>query len=379
MSEEARADTVGSLLRPAYLREARQKLQEGQIGEPELKATEDRAVQEAIALQQEAGLDVITDGEFRRNAWNPVFGVGREAPFAGYTLVEAEHPIWRRFWRDDSGALQTRAPAPAAIVTEPLRARRNIIEEEYGYLKANTSLRTKYTFPAPSYARAFWNADASRDAYPTIDEYLFAVRDLVRREIVDRALALGCDYLQMDAPNYGQIYTDDEVRAAYEAAGHDIEAELIADAELDNSLFHGVTGVTSSIHICRGNGPGGVWSATGGYDKFAADMFPRLDNIDTLLLEYDSERAGNFEPLRHVRQDTTVVLGLLTTKHAALEDAGDIEARIRDATQYVPLERLALSPQCGFSSAPGGNPLSMEDQRAKLDLVVEIARRVWPR
>ena len=378
MSDRARADTVGSLLHPAYLREARQLLQEGRIGEQELKASEDRAVLEAIALQQQAGLDVITDGEFRRAAWNPVFGVGREAPFAGYSLVEAEHPIWRRFWRDDSGALQTRAPAPAAIVTETLRPQRDIVTDEYEFLQTNATSRTKYTFPAPSYARAFWNPDASRDAYPTIDEYLFAVRDLVRSEIVDKALALGCDYLQMDAPNYGQIYTDDEVRAAYEAAGHDIEAELIADAELDNSLFDGISGVTRSIHICRGNGPGGVWSATGGYDKFAADMFSRLTNIDSLLLEYDTERAGNFEPLRHVRQDTTVVLGLLTTKHGALEQAQDVEARIRDATQYVPLERLSLSPQCGFSSAPGGNPLTMEEQRAKLDLVVEIARRVWP-
>jgi 5-methyltetrahydropteroyltriglutamate--homocysteine methyltransferase len=162
-----------------------------------------------------------------------------------------------------------------------------------------------------------------------------------------------------------------------EKDGHDLAAELIGDAEIDNSVFEGVTGVTRAIHICRGNGPGGSWSATGGYDRFAAECFSRLGNYDALLLEYDTPRAGDFSPLQHVLPTSDVVLGLLTTKEGELEDAALIEQRIREASQYVPLERLALSTQCGFASAGAGNPLSTEQQSAKLRRVVEVARKVW--
>jgi 5-methyltetrahydropteroyltriglutamate--homocysteine methyltransferase len=159
--------------------------------------------------------------------------------------------------------------------------------------------------------------------------------------------------------------------------GHDLDAELIGDAEIDNSVFEGISGVTRAIHICRGNGPGGSWSATGGYDLFAPQCFPRLTNYDTLLLEYDTPRAGDFSPLAHVLPTANVVLGLLTTKEPDLEDAGLIEQRIREAAKYVPLERMALSTQCGFASAGAGNPLTVEEQSAKLRRVVEVARRVW--
>jgi 5-methyltetrahydropteroyltriglutamate--homocysteine methyltransferase len=162
-----------------------------------------------------------------------------------------------------------------------------------------------------------------------------------------------------------------------EADGHDLRAELIADADIDNSLFAGVSGVTRALHVCRGNGPGGIWSASGGYEPIARDAFDRFSNLDTLLLEYDTDRAGDFAPLRHVRADTTAVLGLLTTKHGALEDSTVLEERIRAATKYVPLERLALSPQCGFNSASQGNPLSAAEQEAKLRRVVEVGHNVW--
>jgi 5-methyltetrahydropteroyltriglutamate--homocysteine methyltransferase len=203
------------------------------------------------------------------------------------------------------------------------------------------------------------------------------VRDFIRENIVDKLLAMGCDYIQLDAPNYGQAYTDPEVRAAFQAEGHDLDAEVVADAELDNSLFDGITGVTRAIHICRGNGGGGYWSATGGYEHFADKMFPRLTNIDTLLLEYDTDRAGGFEPLQHVGKGATAVLGLLTTKNGRLEDQAAVEGRIREASKYVPLENLALSTQCGFASSGLGNPLTVDEQRAKLDLVCRVAHRVW--
>ena len=204
-----------------------------------------------------------------------------------------------------------------------------------------------------------------------------AVRDYLREHVVKNLLELGCDYIQLDAPNYGQFYVDPDVRAALEADGHDLRAELIADADIDNSLFEGVQGVTRALHVCRGNGPGGIWSASGGYEPIARDAFDRFSNLDALLLEYDTDRAGDFAPLRHAPPDANVVLGLLTTKHGALEDAANVEARIRAATEYVPLERLALSPQCGFNSASQGNRLSVEEQAAKLRRAVEVARDVW--
>jgi 5-methyltetrahydropteroyltriglutamate--homocysteine methyltransferase len=264
------------------------------------------------------------------------------------------------------------------VVTRPITFERDIVGEEYGFLRQHTDRRKKFTFPAPSYHRIFWHPKHSRDAYPTVDAFLEAVRDFVREHVVQRAIDLGCDYIQMDAPNYGQSYTDPEVMEVMRAAGSDLEAELIGDAEIDNSLFQGITNVTKALHVCRGNGPGGSWSAAGGYDRFAAEMFPRLTNYDTLLLEYDTPRAGDFSPLKHVLPHHTVVLGLLTTKEPDLEDAGLIEQRIQEAAKFVPQERLALSPQCGFASAGLGNPLTKEEQLAKLQRVVEVARKVWP-
>ena len=378
MAETARAETVGSLLRPAYLYEARQQLRDGKITAAELRAVEDRAILEAIELQKSAGLDVITDGEYRRQGWNPSTSYQPNAPFEGYGPAEDYRITYMKFWRDSSGNIVPRNLGPGTVIKTPLRLRNDIATSEYGFLSQHAGFRTKYTFTAPSYHRHFWHEKYSSDAYPTVDAYLQAVRDFIRREVVDRVVSLGCDYVQIDAPNYGQAYTDPDVRAAFEAEGHDLEAELIADAELDNSLFEGLNGVTRAIHVCRGNGGGGYWSASGGYEHLAEQMFPRLTNIDTLLLEYDTERAGGFEPLQHVRRGATVVLGLLTTKSGALEDASAVEGRIREATNFVPLENLALSTQCGFASSGAGNPLSFEEQRAKLDLVVSTARKVWP-
>jgi 5-methyltetrahydropteroyltriglutamate--homocysteine methyltransferase len=223
----------------------------------------------------------------------------------------------------------------------------------------------------------FWHPEHSKQAYPTAEDFLRAIRDYLREHVVEPLIAAGCDYIQLDAPNYGQFYVDPEVRASLEAEGHDLDAELVADAEIDNSLFDGITRITRALHVCRGNGPGGIWSASGGYEPIAREAFGRLSNLTTLLLEYDTERSGDFTPLAHVRDDTLVVLGLVTTKRGALEDASEIERRIDEARQYVPLERLALSPQCGFNSAGEGNRLSASEQEAKLRLVVDVARKVW--
>ena len=378
----ARSDVVGSLLRPGYLKEARQGAREGTVSAAELHAAEDRAVREAIALQESAGLDVITDGELRRNSWVvtiPLREVGAShAPLAGYEFLPAE-PGWWSLWKEPDGRrAQVWTAATRPFITKPLEVVRDIVADEYAFLKANARARTKLTIPAPSWHRIFWHPEHSRAAYPTPEDFLRAVADYLRTEVVAKIIALGGDYVQMDAPNYAQWHVDPENRAAFEAWGHDMAAELIADAEIDNLVFDGVRGVTRAMHICRGNAPGGRWLANGGYERIASEVFPRLTNYDRLLLEYDTPRAGDFSPLRHVRRETEVVLGLLTTKRGALEDAGAVEARIREATKYVPLERLALSPQCGFASGEAGNPLTPEEQEAKLRRVGEVARRVWP-
>jgi len=377
----ARSDVVGSLLRPAYLREAQQGVREGRVSEAELHAVEDRAVREAIALQESAGLDVITDGELRRQSWVVTIPLREEgaahAPLAGYEFLPAE-PGWWSLWKEPDGRRAQVWTAPTRpFITQPLQVVRDIVAEEYAFLKANAQSRTKFTIPAPSWHRIFWHPEYSRAAYPTPEDFLRAVADDLRAEVVAKIMALGGDYIQMDAPNYAQWHVDLENRTAFEAWGHDMAVELVADAEIDNAVFAGISGVTRAIHICRGNAPGGRWLANGGYERIASEVLPRLSNYDRLLLEYDTPRAGAFGPLQYVGAQTAVVLGLLTTKQGALEDAGAVEARIHEATQYVPLERLAVSTQCGFASGEAGNPLTPEQQEAKLRLVAQVARHVW--
>jgi len=381
-SKIARADVVGSLLRPAYLKEARQAVREGKLGSAELRLVEDRAVREAIAVQESAGLDVITDGELRRNSWVVTIPLREEgavhAPLAGYEFLPAP-PGWWSLWKEPDGRPATLWTAPVRpFVIRPLRMVRDIVAEEYAFLKGNAHGRTKFTIPAPSWHRIFWHPEHSRAAYPTAEDLLRDVARYLREGVVARVAALGGDYIQMDAPNYAQWHVDAENRAAFETWGHDMADELAADAEIDNAVFEGIRGVTRAIHICRGNAPGGRWLANGGYEAIAAAVFPRLTNYDRLLLEYDTPRAGTFTPLRHVGSETTVVLGLLTTKRGDLEEADAVEARIREAARHLPLERLALSPQCGFASGEAGNPLTPEQQEAKLRRVAQVARRMWP-
>ena len=326
----ARSDVVGSLLRPGYLKEARQGAREGTVSNAELHAAEDRAVREAIALQESAGLDVITDGELRRQSWVvtiPLREAGApQAPLAGYEFLPAE-PGWWSLWKEPDGRrAQVWTAATRPFITKPLEVVRDIAADEYAFLKANARARTKLTIPAPSWHRIFWHPEHSRAAYPTPEDFLRAVADYLRTEVVAKIIALGGDYVQMDAPNYAQWHVDPENRAAFEAWGHDMAAELIADAEIDNLVFDGVRGVTRAMHICRGNAPGGRWLANGGYERIASEVFPRLTNYDRLLLEYDTPRAGDFSPLRHVRRETEVVLGLLTTKRGALEAERYLEA-----------------------------------------------------
>jgi 5-methyltetrahydropteroyltriglutamate--homocysteine methyltransferase len=377
-----RADVVGSLLRPEYLREAREVARTGSLDAGELHGLEDKAVLEAIALQESAGIEAITDGEFRRTGWiafipmvdDPLF----EAPVSGFEFLSAASG-WRGLWKTGAGdpADTSALPPEEPFVTRRLQVERDIVGDEYSFLKANAKARAKYTIPAPSWSRIFWHPEYSTDAYPTSDDFIEDISRLTREHIVDRLVELGCDYIQLDAPNYAQWHIDPDNRAVFEEHGHDMAHELVADAELDNMVFEGLTGVTRAMHMCRGNAPGGMWAATGGYEAISSEVFPRLTNLDRLLLEYDTDRAGGFAPLVDVLPDHQVVLGLVTTKDGTLENPDDVVARIEEATEHVPLDRLGVSPQCGFASGEIARTMTLEEQEAKLRLVGEVARRVW--
>jgi 5-methyltetrahydropteroyltriglutamate--homocysteine methyltransferase len=370
------------LLRPEYLSEAKDAMRAGTVDAAELRALEDRAVLEAIALQEDAGIEAITDGEYRRNGWiafipifdDPLF----RPPVSGFEFLDAESG-WRNLWKTGEGepADTSGLPSQEPFVTRRLEVERDIVTDEYAFLHANARARTKYTIPAPSWHRIHWHPEYSADAYATSDEFIHDVARILREHVVDRLVELGCDYVQIDAPNYAQWHIDPDNRAAFEAHGHDMAHELIADAEFDSMLFEGVTGVTRAMHMCRGNAPFGMWAARGGYEAISKEVFPRLENVDRLLLEYDSDRAGGFAPLADVLPHHQVVLGLVTTKNGTLESAEDLVARIDEATQYVPVERLAISPQCGFASGEISRTMSLPEQEAKLTLVGEVARRVW--
>ena len=377
-----RADVVGSLLRPEYLREARDAARAGTKGADEVREIEDRAVLEAIAIQEDAGIEAITDGEYRRYGWialipmidDPIF----RAPVSGFEFLDADSG-WRDLWKTSSGepADLSSLPPLEPFVTRRLEVDRDIVGDEFAFLKANAHARPKYTIPAPSWHRTYWHPEHSVGAYSTSDEFIEDVARLTREHVVDRLVELGCDYIQIDAPNYAQWHIDPGNRAAFEEHGHDMAHELVADAEFDSMVFEGLTGVTRAMHMCRGNAPGGMWAASGGYEAISKQVFPRLENIDRLLLEYDSDRAGTFAPLEDVLPHHEVVLGLVTTKDGKLEQPEDIVSRVEEATQYVPLDRLAISPQCGFASGEVARTMTIPEQEEKLRLVGEVARRLW--
>ena len=358
----ARADVVGSLLRPGYLLEARQRLEHGELTAAEFKTIEDRAVDEAVALQESAGLDVITDGEIRRYA------------FYGH-LVEAlegfdKYAGWSITFRDGAGH---EAALQRPVVVDKLRWRRQMSVEEFTYLRGRTKAAVKVTLLSAQQAAAYYDPERSKGAYPSRDAYLADLVDFTRREIAELR-RLGCEYVQIDAPQYAALL-DEEIREGYRQRGNDPDKMLDACIELDNAIIDGHPGVTFGIHICRGNHKS-MFYASGGYDRIAAHVFHRT-RFHRYLLEYDDERSGTFEPLKHVPDDRIVVLGLISSKVPQLESEQVLQARLEEASRIVPLERLALSPQCGFASTHEGNRLTGEDQRKKLELVGTIATRVW--
>jgi 5-methyltetrahydropteroyltriglutamate--homocysteine methyltransferase len=356
------SDVVGSLLRPTFLLDAQERRTAGALTDAEFKTIEDRAVTEAVALQEAAGLDVVTDGEVRRYA------------FYGH-LVDALEGFdklggWGITFRDDQGQ-ETRLQRP--VVVDKLKWRRQMSVEEFTWLRGRTPKVVKVTLLSAQQASAYYDPDKSQAAYPSRDAYLADIVDFTRREIAELG-RLGCEYVQIDAPQYAALL-DETIREGYRQRGSDPDKLLDACIELDNAIIAGHPGITFGIHICRGNHKS-MFYASGGYDRIAKQIFSR-SHFQRFLLEYDDERSGTFAPLAYVPDDRTVVLGLISSKRAALESAAEVRSRIAEAANVISLDRLALSPQCGFASTHEGNRLTFEDQRRKLELVGSVARDVW--
>jgi 5-methyltetrahydropteroyltriglutamate--homocysteine methyltransferase len=364
---DARTDVIGSLLRPPALVEAQERLARGELAPPEFKRIEDSAVDDALDLQEDAGLDVVTDGEMRRLS----FQSQMTAAVDGFGDWDLDAFLWGEWHSEDLGDLVVERP-PIAVVGK-LHRRRFLSAEELTYARGRTDRVLKVTLPSPSLFANFWDPDHSGAAYASLEDFLGDVAGILREE-VDELVRLGAQYIQLDAPHY-PLLVDPRYRDFYESRGWPAERWLELGLELDNLVMGDHPHVEFGMHLCRGN-QASRWLVSGGYDWLADRLFPKV-SADRLLLEYDDERSGDFEPLRAVPEGKTVVLGLVTTKSPRQETVDELAARIREAARYVPLERLALSPQCGFATSVLGNALTVEDERMKLRTIAETAKAVW--
>jgi methionine synthase II (cobalamin-independent) len=370
MSEviEARSDVVGSLLRPQALLQARERFARGEISVADLKVAEDAAVDEALRLQEEAGVDVVTDGEMRRLSFQSQLPAAVE----GFSDWDLDAFLWGD-WHGDEAVGDRRVERPALAVVGKLRRRRSLSAEELAYARGRTDRLLKVTLPSPSLFANFWDPERAPREYRTLEDFLTDVAEVLREE-ADELEAMGAKYLQLDAPHYTMVL-DPHYRDFYASRGWPPERWIELGVALDNRVIGDRPGVTFGLHLCRGN-QASRWLVEGGYDAVAEQLFGGL-RAQRLMLEYDDARSGNFDPLARIPADKVAVLGLVTTKRPDLEPVDDIARRIDAASRYLPLERLAVSPQCGFGTSVLGNALTVDDQRAKLELVAGVARMVW--
>ena len=361
-----RADHVGSLLRPAELLAARKN---PETTSAELTALEDQHILRALARQQEAGLRIFTDGEFRRGGFMSGF----------YDSVEGldNNADIKRAWKGAASAPKAPTGILAGVVVEKIRQTKRLTKHETDFLKQHSPGDIKMTLPtANQFPAIVYKKGMSESAYATRSDFLWDIVPIIRGEIA-ALVNDGVKYIQLDAPRYS-YYIDPKWRTyVKDEMGMDPDEALDEAIRADNACLEGARrkGVTVAIHLCRGNNRS-HWYAEGGYDPIAEKLFNRLD-VDLFLLEYESERAGTFEPLRFVPKDKGVVLGLASSKLPELESQDQIVRRIEEASKYVPMQNLALSPQCGFASSMEGNLLTEEEQWKKLQLVVETARAAW--
>jgi len=380
MATQYRADHVGSLLRPQEVLDAHEQFGHGQISEADLRKVEDAAILKALDLQKQVGLQIFSDGEYRRSGWAGEF----PASVDGYSAGDA--PISLDWRMPDGGqrlasasvteAIQQAVPQQARVIAAKLTKKRRLTGVESAFMKANAPGAYKITMPAPSYnvARG-WKPGITDKAYSSRRELLDDVASIIRED-VEALIAEGVTYIQLDNPHYPDYIPEDR-REQWRSIGVDPDKGLEEDLVGDNAVIAGIdrSKVIVASHICRGNGRS-AWHTQGGYERIAEQVFGSLD-VDRWLLEYDSDRAGGFEPLRFIPAGKVVVLGLITTKVGELESQDEIMRRIDEASKYVPMENLTLSPQCGFASVDKGNFLTWEDQKRKLELVVDTAQKVW--
>jgi 5-methyltetrahydropteroyltriglutamate--homocysteine methyltransferase len=371
----ARTDHVGSLLRPERLKEAFLAFARGRLTEAELAAAQDEAIRALVAEEEAHGLAVVTDGEYRRLNWQVSF-----SEVEGWDLMPG---TWEMFCR----APENRAPGEAPLTkgldtvvsnrtpaTGRLRLKRNVPREECRFLASVATSPVKVTLMGPDRVRQMCDVEGSRAVYPDEDAFL---DDVVRvqREIVEGLLDEGCDYVQIDEPSYTG-YVDEATLARMRERGEDPMRSLARAVDADNRVIAGFKRrAVFGLHVCRGN-RASMWHREGAYDAIAEAVFGGL-RYHRLLLEYDTERAGSLAPLRFVHKGAIAVLGLVTTKSGRVETVDELRRRLDEAARFLPLERLALSPQCGFASGIAGNQLTMDEQWRKLDVIAETARRVW--
>jgi 5-methyltetrahydropteroyltriglutamate--homocysteine methyltransferase len=348
-----RADHVGSLLRPKELRDA-----------PENVDVQNKYILEVLRRQKELGFKIFTDGELRRRGFMTDF-------YESVSGLDMDGSIARK-WQ--GGAPTGRL---TGIVVEKVRPKKRLTTHEVEFLKKHSPGDIKMTLPTPNQFPAIaYKKGLSERAYATYSEFLWDIVPIIKSEI-EALVSDGVRYIQIDAPRYSYYVDPRWRRYIRDEMGLDPEQALDEAIRVDNTCVQDArrNGVTFGIHLCRGNNQS-QWYAEGGYDPIAEKLFNQL-NVDTFLLEYESERAGSFEPLRFVPRGKCVVLGLVSSKLPQLEKQGDLIRRIEEASRYVPLENLALSPQCGFASTMEGNLLTEDDQWRKLQLVVDTARKVW--
>jgi 5-methyltetrahydropteroyltriglutamate--homocysteine methyltransferase len=363
-----RADHVGSLLRPPELLKAREDHAAGKIDDAELKGVEDAAIREAVQMQKDAGLSDATDGEFRRHSWHMdfIYSLGGVSQVKGESIHVA--------FRDEKGEYDY-AP-PAMRVDGKVELKDTIFGDAFKFLRDTANgVTPKLTIPSPSMVHyRGGNSSIDDDVYPDMDQFWADLASAYNDEM-HRLYDLGCRYLQLDDTSLAYI-NDPAQREHILAIGGDpdhLHEQYIAN--INRAIADRPDDLAITTHMCRGNNQS-MWVAEGGYDFVADALFNNLE-VDGFFLEYDDERSGTFEPLRFVPKGKAVVLGLITTKRPELEDKDMLKRRIEEASKYVDVDQLCLSPQCGFSSTVEGNKLTRDDQSAKLRLVVETADEVW--
>lgn len=361
-----RADHVGSLLRPAELHAARAAAKASRMSAAELKAVEDRCIRDVVVLQERAGLAAVTDGEFRRAFWHVDFLTGLD----GIVATQSNYAV--RFQGDDGATAETRS---MMVVKGKVRRTRPVMVDHFAYLKSVATRTPKFCIPAPTYLHMRGGRKVvDPGAYADMDEFWNDIGRAYREEIRD-LVAAGCAYLQLDDVSFACL-CDESIREQVRRDGEDPDELPSQYARVINSLIaERPPSLAVTMHTCRGNHQS-MWMAAGGYDAVAEAVFSEAQ-VDGFFLEYDTDRAGGFAPLRFLPRGKKAVLGLVSTKTPQLESKDTLKRRIEAAAKYVPLEDICLSPQCGFASTEAGNRLTEDDQHRKLELVVEVATEIW--